>query len=169
MYHTSIYLKRGWRSLPAVFIFVALLLTVTPAAWAYTALIYSPAHPSTSYTMSFSTFDELFDAIKADPPANHIPGFDPVNDPLKVDINYAGALVTVDVPAASTDVTVAAPALGISQTFTGTGRDEALTNAETEFTNDSSGFVESLDTYIEEASSGTGGGGGGGCFITTVF
>lgn len=169
MDHTSFYLKRGWRSLPAVFIFVALLLTATQAAWAYTALIYSPAHPSTSYTVDFSTFDELFDALKADPPSNHIPGFDPVSDPLKVDINYAGALVTVDVPAASTDVTVAAPALNISETYTGASRDEALTTAETEFTNDSNGFVVSLDTYVEDTSSGGGSGGGGGCFITTVF
>ena len=167
MDHTNFYLKRGRRPVLAAFMFAALLLAGTPAVWAYTGLIYSPAHPSTSYTVDFDTFDELFEAMKADPPANHIPGFNTVTDPLKVDINYGGALVTVDVPAASTDVTVEAPALGISQTFTGASRDEAITNAETEFTNDSNGFVESLETYVDSASSGSGG--GGGCFITTVF
>lgn len=169
MDHTNFYLKRGWRPVLAVFIFAALLLTGMQAAWAYTGLIYSPAHPSISYTVEFDTFDELFDAIKADPPGNHIPGFNSANDPIKVDINYGGSLVTVDIPAGSTVATVTVPALGIEETYTGTTREEALTNAETAFTNDADGLVDSLESYVEAASSGTGGGGGAGCFIATVF
>jgi hypothetical protein len=167
MDHTRLYLKRGRQSVLAILIFTVLLLTGAQAAWAYTALIYSPAHPSTSYTVDFNTFDELFAAIKADPPANHIPGFDSVNDPLKVDINYGGALITVDVPAASTDVIVSVPALGSTQTFTGATRDAALADAETEFTTDPNGLVASLDSYVGAASgqkTST-----SVCFISTVF
>jgi hypothetical protein len=170
MDHTKLYLKKRLRSVLAVFIFLALLLTGTQAAWAYTALIYSPAHPGSSYTVDFDTFEELFDAIKADPPGNHIPGFDSVNDPLKADINYGGAQVTVDIPAGSTDVTVAVPALGITETYTGATREAALTSAETDFTNDTNGTVASLDSYVASNSTSTqSSSSSSGCFITTVF
>jgi hypothetical protein len=168
MDHTRLYLKKGRQSVLAFIIFLALLLAGAQAAWAFTAVIYSPAHPNTSYTVDFNTFDELFATIEADPPANHIPGFDAVNDPLKVDINYAGALVTLDIPAASTDVTVAVPALGLTQTFTGATRGAALTSAETEFTDDPNGTVAALDNYVE-TSSQSDGDSFGSCFITSVF
>ncbi|MFC1857256.1 Ig-like domain-containing protein [Thermodesulfobacteriota bacterium] len=135
-------------SVLAVLIFAALLLTGVQAAWAYTALIYSPAHPSTSYSVNFNTFEELFAAIKADPPGNHISGFNQANDPLKVEMNYGGAMVTVDIPTGSTDVTVAVPALGSTKTFTEPTRAASFISAETEFTADPNGLVAGLGSYV---------------------
>ena len=171
MDHTRLYLKKGRQSVLAFIIFLALLLAGAQAAWAFTAVIYSPAHPNVSYTVDFNTFDELFATIKADPPANHIPGFDAVSDPLKVDANYAGAMVTANIPADSTDVTVAAPALGddYTQTFKGATRGAALTSAETEFANDPNGTVAALDSYVGQTSSQSDGDSFGSCFITSVF
>ena len=175
MDHTRLYLRRGRQSALAIFIFMALLLAGAQAAWAYTAVIYSPAHPNKFYTVNFDTFEELFAAIEADPPANHIPGFDSANDPLKARVNYGGAMVTLDIPAGSNAATLSVPALGLTKTFTEADRTALLESVETYVTTDPEGSIASLDSYVGVSSDEDGtttsqdDGFNVTCFITTVF
>ena len=170
------YLKQGSMLTTAVLLCIALILTGGQAVRAdgiYEALIYSPEHPGYSKTVNFTTFEDLFATIEADPPTNYIPGFDPAVDALKADTNYGGALVTMDIPVDTPTVLLEVPALGISESFEGDTLEAAVVATETYVADDPEGTMAALDEYVEEISTPSVVAGGDSdsnlpCFISTI-
>ena len=133
----------------------------------YTAIFYSSAAPRYSYVTSYDTLEELISKLAENPPPNVL-GFDRNTDPINVYSNYAGAAISVDAPASSTDVTVNIPALGYKETFTGDSRTEALDSVETWAATDPDGVIAELDLLPSSLAATGGTGDGGGCFISTL-
>ena len=132
----------------------------------YTAVFYSSAVPRYSYVISYDTLEELTSRLAENPPPNVL-GFDVNTDEINVYSNYAGAAISVEAPANSTDFTVNIPALGYEETFTGDSRPEALDSLDTWAATDPDGVMAELATLPSSlAPAGGTGDGGGACFST---
>ena len=133
----------------------------------YTAVFYSSAVPRYSYVISYDTLEELTSRLAENPPPNVL-GFDVNTDEINVYSNYAGAAISVEAPANSTDFTVNIPALGYEETFTGDSRPEALDSLDTWAATDPDGVMAELATLPSSLAPAGGTGDGGGCFISTL-